>query len=132
MGSCNFEFDLPEGEIGEDIVRELLSGKGGSIEVKRDTVVSDSGNIAVEFECRGAPSGIKTTKAMWWAFVLTGENYQDEIIIMILTERLRAMCDWSIQHRLFRPGGDGKQSKMVLLHLSRLLLWNPILVRTAK
>jgi len=129
LGHYNPYYDIPEGEIGEDIVRALLSGKAGAVEVKRDTIVSDSGNIAVEFECRGRPSGIRVTKAMWWAYLLSGENYQDEVAIMVLTERLRAICEWLIKRGEWIPGGDDNQSKMVLLHLGRLLLWNPALVR---
>ena len=132
MGHYNPDFDIPEGEIGEDIVRDLFSGRPGSVEVKRDTIVSDSGNIAVEFEYRDRPSGIRATKAMWWVFLLSGKNYQDEVAIMVLTERLRVMCEWLIENgdkRDCTTGGDGNQSKMVLLHLNRLLLWNPTLVR---
>jgi len=132
LGSYNFGFDLAEGEIAEDLVRELLSGKRGSIEIKRDTIVSESGNIAVEWECRGKPSGIRVTTAMWWAFVLTGEKYQDEIVIMVLTERLKAMCDWHIKKGKSVDGGDDKESKMVLLDLGRLLLWNPYVGRMPK
>ena len=129
LGHYNPDYDIPEGEIGEDIVRDLFSGRPGSVEVKRDTIVSDSGNIAVEFECRGRLSGIRATKAMWWVFLLSGENYQDEVAIMVLTERLRIMCEWLIEKGEWVPGGDDKQSKMVLLHLNRLLLWNPVLLR---
>lgn len=129
MGSYQFDIDLLEGQIAEDKVRDMLLGKLGPIEVKRDTRVSESGNIAVEFECRGQPSGISTTTAAWWAFELAGENYKDEIIIWIETERLRAMCEWLISKDDWVPGGDDKQAKMVLLHLNRLLLWNPTLIR---
>lgn len=132
MGHYNPDWDIPEGEIGEDIVRDLFSGRSGAVEVKRDTIVSDSGNIAVEFEYRGRPSGIRATKAMWWAFLLSGENYQDNLAILVLTERLRVMCEWLIENGDkgdYATGGDGNQSKMILLHLNRLLLWNPALVR---
>lgn len=130
MGHYNPDWDIPEGEIGEDIIRDLFSGRPGAVEVKRDTIVSDSGNIAVEFECRGRPSGIRLTKARWWAFLLSGKSYQDNIAILVLTERLRLMCEWLIEKGHWKPGGDDKQSKMVLLHLNRLLLWNPSSVKT--
>lgn len=132
MGSYNFGWDIHEGEIGEEIVRELLSGKPGMVEVKRDTIVSATGNIAVEYECRGRPSGIMVSTATWWAFVLSGKDFQDEIVIVILTERLRALCDYHIQKRETEPGGDDGQSQMVLLHVPRLLRWNPSLLRGTK
>ena len=132
MGSYQFDIDLPEGLVAEAQVRDLLQGKIGPIEVKRDTIVSESGNIAVEFECRGRPSGIRTTAARWWVFVLSGERYNDELHIWIETSRLTAICDWLIKKREWVPGGDDKHSKMVLLHLGRLLLWNPNHGRDAK
>jgi len=130
LGSYQFDLDLTEGQIAEANVRDLLMGRLGPIEVKRDTKVSESGKIAVEFECRGWPSGIKTTTAVWWVFELAGGNYQDKILIWIETERLRTMCDWHIDKGDWVYGGDGKQAKMVLLRLSRLLLWDPQVTKT--
>ena len=132
MGSYNFGFDIEEGEVGEAIVRELLSGKRGTVEVKRDAIVSATGNIAVEYECRGMPSGIMTSTATWWAFVLSGDNYLDELVLMVLAARLRAICRYHIQKGEVKPGGDDGQSTMVLLHVPRLLSWNPAILRSAK
>jgi hypothetical protein len=135
LGHYNPDYDIPEGEIGEDIIRDLFSGRPGSVEVKRDTIVSDSGNIAVEFEYRDRPSGIRATNAKWWVILLSGENYQDNLAIVVLTERLRTMCEWLIENgdkSDCTTGGDDNQSKMVLLHLNRLLLWNPTLVRVGQ
>jgi len=132
LGSYQFDIDLKEGQIAEAKVRDMLQGRLGPIEVKRDTIVSQSGNIAIEFECRGQPSGIETSMATWWAFELSGEQYGDEIIIWIEANRLRAHCHWLIEQGKCKPGGDDGESKMALLHLGRLLLWNPSLVRTAK
>lgn len=36
-------------------------------EVKADRKAIDTGNIAIEYECNGKDSGIKTTKCTYWA-----------------------------------------------------------------
>ena len=61
MGNYNFDLDLQDGEGGERLVQEILSGERGTVEVKRDFIVSESGRVAIEFLCRGRPSGIATS-----------------------------------------------------------------------
>ena len=92
-----FDLDLGNGVDGEDLVKELLQG-AGKIEVKRDFGVSQSGNVAVEYYCRGKPSGLSVTTADWWAFVLDGEHYDSEVVVLIKTDRLKRICRklWSV------------------------------------
>src|SRR5438552_3773489 len=45
----------------------------GSIEVKCDRRCSETGNLAVELEHRGHPSGIVTSTASGWCFVVDDE-----------------------------------------------------------
>ena len=78
----NFDYDLIIGKEGEKLVDHIF--KNCKIEVKRDFWTGTTGNIAVEFESRGKPSGISKTKSDYYAFVLA-EQYRDEVIIIIKT-----------------------------------------------
>tara|TARA_R100000541_G_scaffold52709_1_gene60499 strand:+ start:470 stop:904 length:435 start_codon:yes stop_codon:yes gene_type:complete len=43
--------------------------KGIGIEVKSDRASTKTGNVVIEDSYGGAPSGITTTKATWWAYI---------------------------------------------------------------
>ena len=73
----DFDLDLSIGHEGESLVNELLTG-GKTIEVKTDLKWKNTGNLYIETVCwshnneQWYPSGITTTKAAYWAFVLEG------------------------------------------------------------
>lgn len=52
-----------------DILAEV-DGKEVTIEVKEDVRTKDTGNVVIECESRGKPSGIMTTQADFWVFRL--------------------------------------------------------------
>ena len=52
----------------------MLEGRKVLFEVKEDVRASDTGNIVVECESRGKPSGIQTTKADFWLFRIHNED----------------------------------------------------------
>lgn len=118
---ANFKYDLEFGEEGEGLVKNLILSDESTVEVKRDRVVSETGNIAVEICYNGAPSGLTTTYAEWWAFVLSGDDYSDEVVIFIKTEKLKKIVSkYQRLHGTVR-GGDRKQSELVLLPVSEML-----------
>lgn len=112
-----FDVNLAEGEIAEKAIRDLFTG-GVTIEVKRDFKVSQTGNIAIEEEYRGRPSGIATTEASVWAFVLDGPGFGGEVKILIDIDRLRCILS-KIERTVY--GGDNKWAKMKLLPITTLL-----------
>jgi hypothetical protein len=122
-GSAEHRFDinLAEGKLTEGNIKKLFSGEE-AIEVKRDFKISETGNVAVEFECRGKPSGIAVTKSDWYAIALDGEEFEQEVIIFITTERLKRLVDAAPGRVMY--GGDGKLSCFKLLRADRLLLDN--------
>ena len=73
----DFDLDLSVGHGGEALVNELLTG-GKTIEVKTDLKWKNTGNLYIETVCwshnnsEWYPSGLSTTKADVWAFVLEG------------------------------------------------------------
>ena len=74
----HFDIDMARGAQGELLVRnicEALGNNRGSIEVKCDSWFVHSGRYYVECHCRHKdgvwrPSGILTTRATFWAFVM--------------------------------------------------------------
>ena len=105
----NWDIDLETGEYGENKLFNILSGS--KIEVKYDLLAYETGNIAVEYESRGKKSGISTTEATYWAFIL---EELDQIVI-IETGRLKKLCKRYWGNRI--TGGDKNSSKMVLVPL---------------
>ena len=120
MANYKFDLDIIDGEEGEALVREILQGEG-KIEVKRDFIVSNTGNVAVEYHSRGNPSGIAVTEADWWAFVLDGERYKSEVVILVRTARLKQLCRPYLGTKKDVPGGDDNTSRMILLNVAELV-----------
>jgi hypothetical protein len=116
---AEWRWDLKLGEEGESLVRRLLEG-AQTIEVKRDFIAPTSGNLAVEYESRGKPSGIAVTEADWWAFV-SGRGQADRVVILIETEHLKELCRRYYQSGNTISGGDQGSSLMVLIPICDIL-----------
>ena len=112
----NFDIDLRFGNGGESLVLSLLNG-GEKVEVKTDRMAHLTGNIAVEFRCRGKLSGISTTEADYWAFVLN----QNKTIIFIEVNELKRIARECFKKGLIKNGGDNNRSEMVLIPLITLI-----------
>jgi hypothetical protein len=84
----DFDLDLSVGHEGEALVNELLTG-GKTIEVKTDLKWKNTGNLYIETVCwshnneEWYPSGLTTTKADYWAFVL------EDAVFIIPTKDLK-------------------------------------------
>ena len=121
-GDYRFDLDLKKGQHFENALLELITTKGDTIEVKADRMVSMTGNLAVEFKCRGKLSGISTSESAWYAFVLGGKSYDDEVIVMITTDRLkRIVKEVYKKNKKIIHGGDGNLSEMILIQVYDLL-----------
>ena len=85
----DFDLDLSVGQEGESLVNELLTG-GKTVEVKTDLKWKDTGNLYIETLCWSHnkntwyPSGLDSTKADYWAFVLEGAT------LLVPTDALRS------------------------------------------
>lgn len=113
-GKANNRFDinLAEGKYGEQVMASIIK----TVEVKRDYIVSTSGNLAVEYFNHGEPSGISTTEAEWWGFLLDGDEFKGEVAVLIKTSRLRKI----IKKCKEITGGDNNKSHMKLVPLKKL------------
>ena len=112
----NFEKDLKDGKKGEQVIRHFVESTLGqryikdndtnafdllfedenldlvTYEVKSDFWEQDwskggSGNMAIEYKCRGKSSGIGVTKAKYFVYYLV--NVSDKQIWMIETKDLQ-------------------------------------------
>lgn len=110
----DFKYDLELGNIGENMLGDILSSK--KIEVKTDFKAYKTGNVYVEYESRGKSSGIATSEAEYWAFVLT-----KLCIVIIEKNRLKKMCRKYLKTNRDRLGGDNNTSNGILLPIKDLL-----------
>ena len=115
-----WDVNIAEGQVREEIARRIVNGML-SIEVKSDYIVNQTGNIAIEYECNGSPSGIAATKAEYWWIFFSGKYYYDEVSVVISTERLKALARHWYGLGSVKPGGDGNKSMMVLIPKNELL-----------
>ena len=121
MEHCNdFKYDLKVGQIGEQLLDEILTLK--TIEVKRDSWIYKSGNIAIEYESRNKPSGIAKSQADYWAIIFSGD-YKDEIILIIKENRLKEICREYYKKGNIKTMGDNNTSKAILIPITEILKW---------
>ena len=107
----NFEYDLVFGQEGEMSFADLTNKK---IEVKRDRIAHKTGNIFIEYESRGKPSGIATSKADFYAY------YIADICILITLDKLKSICREYLNTTKDIVGGDKNTSKGILLPIIKL------------
>lgn len=85
----DFDIDRDYGEEGEDTLRNVLGLHGSRFEVKRKRYAD--GNFYVELWQRPRrserPSGLQTTRADYWAFVIE----ETGVIVLVPTARLREL-----------------------------------------
>ena len=110
----DFRYDLKVGQVAERQLGEMLDN--AKIEVKRDLRASRTKKVFVEFFCRGKPSGISTTEADYWAFMVS-----DKVVVILPTEKLKGLVEEAIENGKAISGGDRNTSQGVLISIERLL-----------
>tara|TARA_R110002126_G_scaffold133463_5_gene277521 strand:- start:477 stop:854 length:378 start_codon:yes stop_codon:yes gene_type:complete len=115
--NSDFRYDLKIGNEGERIVDEIFSHK--KLEVKRDSWVGRSGNIAIEFKSRNKPSGIVTTQADYWVFIFSRE-YKDKVILIVETQRLKEVAREYAKLGSIKEMGDDNTSMAVLIPIKEI------------
>ena len=112
-----FDIDLQYGTIREDKVAEMLTNK--KVEVKSERGMwMKTGNIAIEYQSYGKPSGIKATESDYWFHNLCiGDN--EYCTLVFKTDVLRTIVDKLDTFRTV-SGGDHNASQMYLVNLQKL------------
>lgn len=112
--NSDFRYDLKVGQIKEGELASIIQGK--KIEVKTDLQAFDTGNVFVEYESRGKPSGISTSQADYYCFVISKDSF-----IFISSDKLKEKCRELLNTDRDRRGGDSNTSKGILLPVVHLL-----------
>tara|TARA_R100000781_G_scaffold114571_1_gene85733 strand:- start:143 stop:529 length:387 start_codon:yes stop_codon:yes gene_type:complete len=120
-----YDIDLPFGEKYEDTLSEILTDKMGSkVEVKTERDIwYKTGNIYVELVCREAFSGLVTTKADWWATILTLDEDVKRIVILptnLMKKRVKQLIKNKIASYPV-SGGDDDASIGALIPIKELI-----------
>jgi len=112
-----FDLDLEYGQIREDRIADMLTNK--KIEVKSERGMwMKTGNICIEYESYGKPSGIITTEADFWFHNLC---IDDDIFCTFIFDvpKLKQLID-KLDFKKSVCGGDNKASKMWLVNIQKL------------
>ena len=112
-----FDLDLQYGQVFERKVADMLQNSKIEVKTERDMWKS-TGNIVVEFESRGRPSGIASTEADYWFHNLAiGDD-----IVMTLVFPTKILRNYIVKNnpRMIR-GGDNNTSRLYLIKLQDLV-----------
>ena len=116
----NFSHDLKAGVIREEKLAEILADK--PIEVKTEMGMwQNTGNLAIEIEFDGKPSGLYKTESEYWWHNLEVRN-EEYMSLMFKVEVLKTIVkkiEDNYPHRIVM-GGDDDLSKLALVPLAGL------------
>ena len=112
-----FDLDLQYGSIREDKIADMLTNKKIEVKSERD-IWQKSGNICIEYESWGKPSGIRATESDYWFHNLC--IGKDEYCTLVFkTDTLRKIVDKLDTFKTV-SGGDNNASRMFLVNLQKL------------
>ena len=113
-----FDVDLEFGQQWEKHIDEMFSGaKKCEVKTERDKWAT-TGNICIETESYGKPSGLTSTEAELWVHNLVKDG---ELCCRLVfnTDKLRKTMEEMKPYTVM--GGDNKASKMYLVNIAKLL-----------
>ncbi len=95
------------------------NGEIYNVEIKEDFTCKKTFNVGLEFECRGKPSGIQTTKATYYIYKI----HLDSGIVyrLIHVDNLRFMIQNKLYKRIVNGGDAGSDSMNYLFPVSEFL-----------
>jgi len=100
------EYDILVSDTFENVSN---NSKNVTFEVKNDLMATKTGNVAIEYECRGEESGLVVTTADWWVHGIDGIPY------FITVDKLREICLLATKKVI---GGDkGSSTKLYLIKI---------------
>ena len=112
-----FDIDLEYGKVREKQVADMLQDK--KIEVKSERGMwQKTGNIAIEYESYGKPSGIAATESDYWFHNLCIDD-ETFCTLVFKTDSLKKIID-NLDYKRSVSGGDHNASKMYLVNLQKL------------
>jgi hypothetical protein len=95
---------LEFGNTNKYDIRARIKGKEYTFEVKEDFIGERTGNVGLEYSCRGKPSGIETSQADYYIYKLHTQLNGIQIFMCRTTALKRSI----LEHKYIRTvnGGD--------------------------
>ena len=112
-----FDIDLKYGQIRENHVSSMFGDKKIEVKTERDWWYK-TGNIALEYECNGKPSGINATKSDYWIQILA-KGDDNHCMLVFEVDKLKKIVD-KYKKDYTRMVGDRNASKCVILPIEKL------------
>ena len=112
-----FDIDLKYGQLREKKVHDIFSNKKIEVKTERDWWFK-TGNIALEYECNGKPSGINATESDYWIHILAKGNKNHCMLVFEVKELKKIVKKYKEQYT--RMVGDRNASKCVILPIRKL------------
>jgi len=90
-------------------IKMRIGSNDYTFEVKEDFTCERTGNVGLEFECRGKPSGIEVTEADYYVYKI---HTKDEgiKIYMHKTDTIKKMIKDGLYFRIVNGGDEGSNS----------------------
>ena len=99
-------------------IRGEYRGRPVTFEVKYDIMVEKTGNIAIEYESRGKPTGIAVTEADYWVYKFLGQFF-----IYRTSELKKKLYEEAAFDRQVIGGDAGSNTKMFLVKVAKFREW---------
>lgn len=117
------KFDIQLGSAKNDEDRLANALQLAAIELKTERYQWEkTGNIFIEYESRGRPSGIAVTTSDFWCHELARGD-ETLCYLMIPVDRLKAACREKLRSQANKNGaGDDKAQRGIALSLRDLLI----------
>ena len=112
-----FDIDLKYGQIREEMLSSMFKDKKIEIKTERDWLFK-TGNIALEYECNGKPSGINATTSDYWIQILAKGDVNHCMLIFEVDKLKKIVGEY--KQKYTRMVGDRNASKCVILPISEL------------
>jgi len=109
-----FEFN----DTSSHDIKIIKDGIETLIEVKSETLAYKTGNICIEYFCRGKPSGISVTKSEYY-YIYVVKDDKEYRLFKIPVEDIKTI----IKNKLYIRecnGGDDMMSKMYLIKIDNI------------
>lgn len=110
LARAGFDLDLRHGKIREAEVRRILARS--RIELKSDGKAQETGNLYIEFRCRGRKSGIAVSTAEYWMI-----EYATGAFVLMPYWLLRRMAAKAYREGKIVRGGDQDATEGILVPL---------------
>ena len=117
VANKKFDIDLKYGQLREKKVHDIFSNKKIEVKTERDWWYK-TGNIALEYECNGKPSGINATESDYWIQILAKGNKNHCMLVFEVKELKKIVKKYKEQYT--RMVGDRNASKCVILPIRKL------------